>query len=96
MSLDESSAGIWISFHIEDEEYLAFLHQTALQLCFNAADASKRALLHAYTANQSHIDSVARLKFLNGAARPIKLTVDDFSETGPAPETTPEKTSPSK
>ncbi len=79
MSVIDPTAGLWFSFHVEDEEYIAFISDASLRTCFHAADAGDRALLRAYTANQPLIDSVARRKFLTGAARPVKLTVADFS-----------------
>lgn len=83
MSVADSTAGLWFSFHLEEEEFIAFISGIALQTCFNATSTSQCDLLRAYEANQAMIESVARQRFLNGAARPVKLTVSDFSGTGP-------------
>lgn len=70
--------GIWFSIHIENEEFIAFVSAESLRIHFKADGRSSRQLLRAYNEHQWHIDSVARRKFLNGAARPVRLTVADF------------------
>lgn len=82
MRVDASTAGIWISFNIEDEEYLAFISAAALRDRFNAADTSLPSLRGAYMVHRTLIDSVARQKFLNGAARPVRLVAADFPAIG--------------
>lgn len=96
MSVADSTAGLWFSFHLEDDEFIAFIAGTALQTCFNAASTSPRDLLRAYEANLALIESVARQRFLNGAPRPIRLTVSDFAGAGQAREETTGSASPYK
>jgi hypothetical protein len=78
MSEDDPINGLWFSIAIEEDEYIAFISFDALHIHFNAPRKSDNALLRTYLNNQETIDAAALRKFLNGAARPIKLSVGDF------------------
>lgn len=89
MSVADSSAGLWFSFYLDGEEYVAYITKAALCQCFHAADSSFGKLHRIYLANQSQIDAVARERFLAGAPRPIKLTAADFADGDPGLEKMP-------
>ncbi|MFC7517185.1 DUF1488 family protein [Herbaspirillum sp. GCM10030257] len=78
MSEHDPTRGLWFSFHVDEEEFIAFVSAEALKNCFNASGEGDRHLLRAYTENQSRIDTVARQRFMTGAPRPIRLSMSDF------------------
>ena len=80
MSAPDPTQGLWFSFHVENDEFIAFISDETLRIHFQTDKRSdRRQLLRAYMKNQWLIDLVARRKFLGGAPRPIKLTVADFA-----------------
>lgn len=74
---DEARKGVWFSMHIEDDEFLAFVSDEALRAQFGAS-RSKESQLAAFKENKNLIVSVARRRFFDGAARPVKLWPADF------------------
>jgi len=68
---------LWFSIEIEQDEFVAFISNEALENHFKEPRENGDAVA-AYRANQSIIDSVARQKFLRGFPRPIKLSSGDF------------------
>jgi hypothetical protein len=74
----DPTRGLWFSFHVDDEEFIAFVSAEALKKHFNASGEGDRHLLRAYIENQSRIDNVAKQRFLTGAPRPIRLSEKDF------------------
>jgi len=78
MSENDPTRGLWFSFQVDDEEFIAFVSAEALKAHFHAGGAGDRHLLRAYNENQSRIDAVARQRFLNGAPRPVRLSEKDF------------------
>jgi hypothetical protein len=77
VSHDAVRKGWWFSIEIDNEEFLAFIHADTLCARFGASDGQDDQLA-AYKKNRERIDAMARQKFLAGAARPIKLDVNDF------------------
>jgi hypothetical protein len=78
MSEHDPTRGLWFSFHVDEEEFIAFVSAEALKNCFNAGSEEDRHLLRAYNENQSQIDTIAKQRFLTGAPRPIRLSANDF------------------
>jgi hypothetical protein len=69
--------GVWFSIEIEEDEFLAFVSDEALQVHFEAS-GTKESQLAAFKENRKRIVSLARRRFLDGAVRPIKLRAPDF------------------
>jgi hypothetical protein len=78
MSVAGARKGLWFSIHIENEEFVAFISADALRAHFKASDGAGRQMMRAYRENRTAIESMARRRFLDGAARPIRLEVSDF------------------
>lgn len=82
MHNSDAQKGLWFSFEIDGEEYVAFISTEALRCHFQAAGANKRHLVHAYRNHQNRIHAVAQERFHHRAPRPIKLDVGDFGSEG--------------
>jgi hypothetical protein len=74
----DASKGLWFSFEIGDEEYVAFVSTEALLTHFQAAGADKRDLSRSYRKHRELINTVAIERFLGRAPRPVKLGISDF------------------
>ncbi|MDB5773563.1 MAG: hypothetical protein JWM42_3937 [Burkholderia sp.] len=75
---DDARRGVWFSIDIEDDEFLMFVSDEALQVHFEAT-GTKEGQLAAFREHKERIMGLARQRFLDGAARPIKLCVADFA-----------------
>jgi hypothetical protein len=75
---DKESRGLWFSIEIEQDEFLVYITDRALNVHFDAEKIGNRRF--AYIHHRNTLQRVAREKFLNGAPRPIKLDVGDFGE----------------
>lgn len=71
-------AGLWFSFKIDADEFVALLSADALEQHFLPADPQAEAR-SAYRRHRKLIDEVARRKFLQGCPRPIKIEASDFN-----------------
>jgi hypothetical protein len=74
---DAVRKGIWFSIEIENEEFLAFVSEEALRIHFEASK-TRQGQLSAFKQNRERIISVARRRFLERIARPVKLRAEDF------------------
>ena len=79
MSAAGARKGLWFSIHIEDEEFVAFISSEALRTHFEASGETGRQIMRAYRENRATIESIARRRFLDGAARPVRLMASDFA-----------------
>jgi hypothetical protein len=79
---DDARKGVWFSMEIEDDEFLAFVSDEALKVHFDAS-RTKESQLAAFKENKKRIISVARRRFLDGVARPVKLRAHDFDLNTP-------------
>lgn len=70
--------GLWFSFEIDGDEYVAFISMEALHVHFRAAGTDKHHLVAAYQKNRAQVDTMAKERFRNHAPRPVRLTVNDF------------------
>ncbi|WP_192805147.1 DUF1488 family protein [Noviherbaspirillum aerium] len=78
MSKSGALKGLWFSFEIKAEEYVAFVSTEALLVHFQASSTDKRDLSRAYRRHQKLINAVAIDRFHNNAPRPVKLNIGDF------------------
>jgi hypothetical protein len=78
MCNNEALKGIWFSFEIKAEEYVAFISTQALLVHFHAAGTDKQHLRRAYRKHRASIDAMAIERFHGHVSRPIKLGVSDF------------------
>ena len=74
----KATQGLWFSIEIGSDEFVAFISAAALLMHFGAGGCGSKQLLAAYRRHQQAIDATARRHFLAGAARPIRLGIDDF------------------
>lgn len=86
MGIKEAWKGLWFSFEINAEEYVAFISADALCIHFHAAGVERRHLLDAYRKHRQGIDTLAKNRFHSHAPRPVKLDVSDFRSDDVLPD----------
>lgn len=86
MNNDDPLEGLWFSFEMDEEEYVAFITMEALRIHFHATGKGKRQLLRAYLENEAQIKAVARHRFRNNAPRPLRLDLNSFGRVYVLPQ----------
>ena len=80
MNAQDDQEGIWFSYYVTGEEFIAFISNDSLMSMYRCKELQTPQLLATFHQHEKHITTLAEYKFIHNAPRPIRITMEDFAK----------------